>query len=63
MMQNSTTKIFVFDKSKFGQNKTFKTCDISNADMIIVPSDLDPSIVEDIRKKGVHVIICPDSIS
>ena len=63
MMKNSSSKIFVFDKSKFGQNKTFKTCDISNVDTIIVPSDLDKSIVEDIKKKGVNVIICPDSIS
>lgn len=60
MIENSTTKIFVFDKSKYGQNKTFKTCDIDNADTIIVPNDLDKLIIEEIKKKGINVIICPE---
>ena len=63
MMENSTYKVFVFDKSKFGQNKTFKTCDISNADAVVVPPDLDKSIVDDIEKLGVKVVTCQEAIS
>ncbi len=63
MMENSTYKVFVFDKSKFGQNKTFKTCDISNADAIVVPPDFDKEIIDDIEKLGVKVVTCQDLIA
>ena len=63
MIENSTHKVFVFDKTKFGQNKAFKTCDISNADAVIVPHDLNESIIEDIEKLNVKVITCSDTLS
>ena len=63
MLANATHKVFVFDKSKFGQNKTFKTCDITGVDAVIVPGDLDKTIIEDIEKLGIRVTLCPDAIS
>lgn len=62
MIYNSDCKIFVFDSSKFGQNKAFKTCDISNVNAVIIPNDLNENIKEEIKKKGVDVIECADSI-
>ena len=63
MIENSTKKIFVFDKTKFGQNKTFKTCELSNVDEVIVPSDFDKNIIENIEKNGVRVVTCQEAIN
>ena len=63
MIENSSKNIMVFDESKFGQKKAFRTCDIKKADAIIVPFGFDNTIIEDIQKLGVEVIVAPDSIS
>ena len=55
-LNNATTKIMVFDESKFGKNKAFQSAHIQSVNLIITTPELDDSIVDDIKKLGVNVI-------
>ena len=55
-LNNATTKIMVFDETKFGKNKAFQSAHINNTNLIITTSELDETIIEDIKKMGVNVI-------
>lgn len=58
MIRNSTTRIMVFDESKFDTNKAFKTCDVENVDIIVVPYGFKQETKEKLIKIGVKVIEC-----
>ena len=55
-LNNATTKIMVFDETKFGKNKAFQSAHINNLNLIITTPELSQTIVEDIKKLGVNVI-------
>ena len=55
-LNNATTKIMVFDETKFGKNKAFQSAHINNLNLIITTPELSQTIVEDIQKLGVNVI-------
>lgn len=55
-LNNATTKIMVFDESKFGKNKAFQSAHLRSVNLIITTPELDNSIVEDIEKLGINVI-------
>lgn len=55
-LQNSTTKIVVFDHTKYGTDKAFKTCSINKVDYIVVPEELDNSTFEALKEQGPTVI-------
>ena len=55
-MNNATTKIMVFDETKFGKNKAFQSAHFQSINLIITTPELDDTIVEDIEKLGVNII-------
>ena len=57
MMNASQKTIVLADSSKFGRRGFGKICDLDNIEQIITDDKINPSILENLREKGIEVTI------
>lgn len=58
LIKNAKKKIVLADSTKIGNLATFKCCDMEDIDVLITNDDADKEVIQEIKNKGIEVILC-----